>query len=466
MYNIRMKLINNINFIKEIEAFYLQKLPIRLGVNKMNELIRLSYEICTFAGAHLEELADSIALESIIKDGKGELFHRVKHALLELRYPSKTSSDDPHIMPVKISASREECTVWDNEISPSKIFVEKDVRNLKWTDKFLTNFPNAEVIPVERTSSALNILSSGNEADLYNVRRDNVIINRNKAAFTKPCPCTKDCLRCGYWILNVGFGCPIDCTYCYLQMYSNSPGIILPANIEEYAEYVKELNRKVSSRIRIGTGEFTDSLALDKYTEYSKYLIPMFRDTKNLVLELKTKVSDISNVLECGAHENLVVSWSINTRAVAQKYEKGAADVKSRIASAEEAAGRGFKVAFHFDPVVHYEGWEQEYKDIIGELFSSRSVRENTSWISLGTLRYTPGLKQAAENRFADNQIFYGGEFFSGFDDKLRYTRALRVDIYKKMADWISSCGVNAWIYLCMEPIEVWDEVGISKKEF
>ena len=73
-----------------------------------------------------------------------------------------------------------------------------------------------------------------------------------------------------------------------------------------------------------------------------------------------------------------------------------------RINSAVKAAEKGYKVGFHFDPVVFYKEWEEDYKSIVEELFSYDIIRKNTAWISLGTLRYTPGLKQIAEQRFDD----------------------------------------------------------------
>ena len=85
-------------------------------------------------------------------------------------------------------------------------------------------------------------------------------------------------------------------------------------------------------------------------------------------------------------------------------------------------------------------------------------IRKNTAWVSLGTLRYTPGLKQIAERRFSDNLMYYQGEFFADTDGKLRYPRALRINIYKKMAGWIKSFKIPAWVYLCMEPEEIWKE--------
>ena len=453
-----MSINDNYLLAKEIEKKLEQSMPIRLGVNKINELTRLVFEICLSLDQLPEEVLKRAGLYDLKNDrDKGGLFHRMKTDLLTMRYPSLRESDNVRIMPLKIEEISEGHSEWNGEMNPKNIFVEKSTENLEWTKNFLEQFPSSTVEVEENINGAVKRLSSRRGVEAYNSRRDNVFITANKASFIKRCPCTKDAKRCGYWILNLGFGCPFDCSYCYLQTYSNIPGIVLTANIEDYYEHIRTFDLASAKGLRIGTGEFTDSLALDRYTGYSGKLIGFFRNAKNLVLELKTKTADIENVLKEDPHENVVIAWSINTPKIAGICEKGASSVSERIFAAILAAKRGYRVAFHFDPVVWYENWEKEYEDIVGELFSNKEIRDNTAWISLGTLRYTPGLKQAAEQRFGDNTVFYKGEFFLDFDGKFRYPEALRRDMYLKMKGFIKEQGVSCWTYLCMEPFGMMD---------
>ena len=455
-----MTIADNSRFIKEIEDLFTARLPINLGVNKKNELVRLAYEISRAQNISIFEVFEHARIDEHVKSGRSGLFHRAKKALLAIRYPSLGPEEDPHIMPVNIGSDREERPAWDLKFEPKTIFIEKSVHDTEWTQRFIRNFSGAETVVIDNIREGAEGVPSSDPVTLYNSRLQNIFLVRNRSAFIKVCPCSAGCQRCGYWILNLGFGCPIDCAYCYLQTYSNSPGIVLPANIEDYYGYLRKFDDNSSEKIRIGTGEFTDSLALDKYTEYSSRFIPFFRKTRNLVLELKTKVSDIDNVLKEDPHDNVVISWSMNTRDAAEKYEKGGAGITERLDAASRAAKRGYRIGFHFDPIVYIDGWEKEYEALVGEIFSREEVRRNTAWISLGTLRYTPGLKQAAEQRFAENLMFYRGEFFMGPDGKLRYPGRLRVEMYKKMIGWIRSSDVSCWIYLCMEPEEVWKEIN------
>lgn len=457
---------DNRRFISEMEEFFSSELPVTLGVNKKNELIRLSYEICRARKLTFSELTRQIDLENVMIGGKSGLFHRLKNVLMEIRYPSLTPQDEPRLLPIKIDRESEECGAWTGGLDPKKILIEKSVRGAEWTDNFVKKFLDVEIVEIKDITEGFKNVASTSHKNRYNLRRDHIFLTKTKSTFIKICPCTKGCRRCGYWILNVGFGCPMDCSYCYLQTYSNAPGIILPANIEDYYEHIESFDRKLKQKIRIGTGEFTDSLAFDEYTAYSTKLVPFFRNMKNLVLELKTKMDSIDNVLNAEPNDNVVISWSVNTEKMAQKYEKGAPKIKDRVEAALLAARRGYKIGFHFDPLIWYDGWKDEYKKSVEELFSFNEIRKNTVWISLGTLRYTPGLKQTAEKRFSDNIMFYQGEFFAESFGKMRYKKNARIDMYNKMISWIRSCNVDAWIYLCMEPEDVWRKTSLSKKDY
>jgi len=458
--------LKSFNILKKIEERLSGKTPVKLGVNKKNELVRLVYEICCRDDKQPARVLEQIGMDLLVEEGKGDFFHRAKRRLMRLRYPSYVSDADPHLVPLKMDETRSECRVWDFEIDPGVIFVEESVRGSSWTEKFLLDFPNAEIKEIRTFREGVRSLPKTDPVKQYAQRRDNVFLVRNKDAFIKICPCTKGYRRCGYWILNVGFGCPIDCAYCYLQSYSNAPGLVLAANMEEYYPHIEQFDGKAAGRTRIGTGEFTDSLALDKYTKYSSMLIPFFRKRKNLVLELKTKIAGIDTVLKEEPHDNIVISWSVNTPEVAQKYEKGGAPMEERLNAALEASKRGYKIGFHFDPIIYSRGWEDGYREVVESIFSKERLRKNTVWVSLGTLRYMSGLKQVAEQRFSDTLMYYTGEFFTDTDGKLRYPREVRIDIYDKMVRWIREYDPSCWIYLCMEPEEVWRKTPLRENDY
>ncbi|OGP56810.1 MAG: hypothetical protein A2162_09685 [Deltaproteobacteria bacterium RBG_13_52_11b] len=80
------------------------------------------------------------------------------------------------------------------------------------------------------------------------------------------------------------------------------------------------------------------------------------------------------------------------------------------------------------------------------------------AWISLGGFRYPQQLKAISKQRFPKTKIFLG-ELFPGRDAKFRYLSEIRVEMYRKMVQWLQDVDPTLFVYLCMESKEVWEKV-------
>ena len=129
----------------------------------------------------------------------------------------------------------------------------------------------------------------------------------NKGASLKKCPGTPDHICCGYKIFHIGTNCPIDCSYCILQSYFNQPGLRIFVNIiEQLDEVAAHIRANPQNIFRVGTGEFTDSLALDHITGFSEIILPVFSTLPNAVLEFKTKTTNIEKVISLPFRDRVV----------------------------------------------------------------------------------------------------------------------------------------------------------------
>ena len=286
-----------------------------------------------------------------------------------------------------------------------------------------------------------------------------LLLAKNRGKFFKPCPGTREYVCCDYQVLNIGMNCPMDCVYCILQAYLNNPYLSFFVNIEDLlAELSAAFAHSPNHFWRIGTGEFTDSLALDRLTGLSRVLVQFMRDKKSAVLELKTKTAVIENLADLDHGGRTVVAWSLNSPAIVAKEEIRTASLEQRLAAAARCASWGYKLAFHFDPIIYHDGWQQGYAETIGRLFAA-VPKENIAWISMGCLRYLPLLKKIAGQRFPHSRFFHE-EFIEGLDGKARYFRTLRVEMYTHLYQQLRiQADPRTCIYLCMENNEIWQEV-------
>jgi spore photoproduct lyase len=280
---------------------------------------------------------------------------------------------------------------------------------------------------------------------------------RFRGKLLKSCPGTRNYHCCGYRILHFGVQCSLGCSYCILQAYLNQPNLRVFGNLDEiFGELSENLARDPHSLYRIGTGEFSDSLLLDPLTELSRLLVPYFAKASNAVLELKTKTNFIENLegLDHGGHT--IVAWSLNSSDIRKKEEPFAATIAERLEAARLCARRGYFLAFHFDPIIDYPGWQSGYGRTLDRLFATVDPARIV-WISLGAFRFMPELKEIMRRRHPASRIAYG-EFIPGLDGKMRYFRDIRAEFYSFMIDRIRRADPDLCAYLCMESSDIWKE--------
>jgi spore photoproduct lyase len=282
----------------------------------------------------------------------------------------------------------------------------------------------------------------------------------------KQCPGTKGYICCGYQILNIGINCPMDCSYCFLQSYMNQSSLRIFSNLYDKLNIINDIIDGSPNRtFRIGTGEFTDSLSLDYIVNWTHVLLPFFSQKNNCILELKTKTSLIEGLVSSSTshRDRIVVAWSLNTPRIIANEERRTASLKMRILSAKKCQEAGFVLAFHFDPLIYYPGWEEEYAETI-DLLEKHIAPESIIWISLGSFRYMPDLKWIIKMRSPRTHIF-DGEFIPGLDKKFRYFKPIRIKMYYKISERLNKWHDDLGIYLCMESDDVWEKsLGWSPK--
>ena len=287
-----------------------------------------------------------------------------------------------------------------------------------------------------------------------------LVLRRHRGAFLRHCPAgTAGLVCCNYLVVNLASNCPMDCSYCFLQDYlADTPTLTAYTNVDAALGEVDAILRAhPDRRFRIGTGELSDSLALDPLTELSRQLVPFFAARRNALLELKTKTNCIDTLLALDPGGQVVVSWSVNAAAVVESDESGTATLPERPAAARRVQSGGYRVGFHFDPLVEFDGWEAGYAAAV-EAIAAAVDPAGIAWISLGSLRLSPGLLQAVRRRPRPSRAL-AGELVMGADGKARVWRGLRLRMYRFMVARLRAALGAVPVYLCMEPPGVWERV-------
>jgi spore photoproduct lyase len=333
--------------------------------------------------------------------------------------------------------------------SIKKILMEEGAESFDLVRRILGKLPGVSLEKIKEMRQIEDIPSDMGKHVLQLVKY--------KGDFLKPCPGTREYICCGYKILNIGTNCPLDCTYCILQSYFNTPNLRIFVNLEEELKKVlAEIDSNPQAIFRLGTGEFTDSLAVDPITGWTNILLPHFHGRTNAVLELKTKTGSIENLIESDYRRGIIVSWSLSNPFISVREEKGAKSIKERIRAAKKCQSEGYVLGFHFDPLIFHEDWKSEYMRTL-DLLNDNIDPKGIIWLSMGSFRYLPELKTIIRKRHKKT-IVLDGEFVLGMDRKMRYFKPIRIELYSFMKEKLDEWYKDLGIYLCMESHDVWEK--------
>jgi len=259
--------------------------------------------------------------------------------------------------------------------------------------------------------------------------------------------------------------CPYDCHYCYLQAYSQCPAPIIFVNTSDILKAVEEAIWKFRhQRPYFHAGELSDALVFDPLTDFSKSLIDLFNDYPQAALELRTKSTEVENLLSTPHKGNIIPSWTFSPQEVVRLYETGTPSLELRMNAAMRCQEAGYSIGLRFDPIIRISNWQKAYKEMMEAIFSELEP-ERIESASLGCFRYTRALERTIRLRFPEDLLLLD-EFVLADDGKFRYFKPLRAQMYRYIIGLLRERAPKLSISLCMETPEVRKrlarELGVS----
>ncbi|MEF3255139.1 MAG: DNA photolyase [Deferribacterales bacterium] len=284
--------------------------------------------------------------------------------------------------------------------------------------------------------------------------KNNIVITSQKNRFVHNCPATREYRCCNYMVVDAVEGCPFDCTYCILQVYLNHSYIKVYDDMEGVKNSILNLSQK--GKYRLGTGELSDSLALDNILKLTDFIIPIINKQDNLQFEFKTKSTNISNLFNHNP-KNIVISFSLNPEAIVKSEELKTVSAYQRINAAKSLAEYGYKLSFHFDPLIYINDFEKKYLELLNYLIGNIN-EESVEFVSISTFRFIPELADIIRTKYEYTNIL-ANDFIKALDGKMRYFKTLRVYMIKTVYDYLKKHWNKPFIYLCMEDKDIWEKV-------
>lgn len=334
-----------------------------------------------------------------------------------------------------------------------RIWIHVDARDSLLAKRAHEVFPESKI---EYVSNRPFPNSDGElSADEFARSKRHLFLTPFRGKFFKRCPGSRPGLACcNYFVLNWGLQCDMNCSYCYLQSFINTPVLTIYTNLEDALDELRSLDMD-SHALRVGTGETVDSLSLDDFTLYSRRMIEFFRNYPKWTLEFKTKSAKVEQFLDVPHAGNVIASWSVNPQNIIDKEEHLTASLNDRLSAAEACLKKGFRISFHVDPMIWHPEWKESYGQLVDKI-ASRFNPQQVPYMSVGALRFQPEQRGIMRERFGLNSYVTQAETFSSPDGKWRYDHQLRQEMFKFVIDRFKAHNSEWRIFMCMETPETW----------
>ncbi len=265
------------------------------------------------------------------------------------------------------------------------------------------------------------------------------------------CPVASEKTRCcNLMTLDAVESCGFDCSYCSIQSFYNQNTITFDSG---FKDKLLNLNLDQNKTYHIGTGQASDSLMFGNREGILDALFSFAKNNPNIILEFKTKSDNINYFLENEVPKNILCTWSLNTTTIIENEEHLTASLKKRINAARKMADKGIRVGFHFHPIVEYENYLNEYKEVYEQLISTFKAEE-VALISFGTLTFIkPVIKQLRGREFRTKITQIPHEDANG---KTSYPYKTKVEMFSHAYASFKEWHKDVFFYLCMEDHDMW----------
>jgi spore photoproduct lyase len=264
---------------------------------------------------------------------------------------------------------------------------------------------------------------------------------------------------CPHFIeLKWAYGCPYDCSWCYLKgTFRFRPNGKEPV-VKDYGKielHTRAFLEEVKNPEILNTGEIADSLMHENSDKpFSKYIIPIFETQKIHKVMFLTKSSDVKNLLEIEPHNQAIISFSLNAIPVAKRWEK-APSILKRIEAARKVYKVGYEVRVRIDPMVPIDNWKESYKELVDLVFENLAPER----ITLGSLR---GLQSTINGCSDRSWVKYLTES-SNWGKKIDFDT--RFNMYSEVIDYLKSKHNYKKVALCKETIKMWNGLKMNYKQ-
>jgi len=264
----------------------------------------------------------------------------------------------------------------------SCVYVEQEVRDTPRVQDILARIKSTPIVAIERFGEVFNRRSQNFRLQK---RHSALILARKHGRLVLPAPAGYGFESGPGFYFSHMLNCVYDCRYCFLQGMYRSANYVLFSNYEEFAGEVltaaEDLNRPV-----LYSGYDCDSLALEPISKFVDYFVRWFSRHPELTLEIRTKSTQVRDLLDLEPVPNCVIAMSFTPEEIHRRWESRVPSIDKRIDALARLQQQGWPVALRFEPLIYTERFQQDYEQLFSGIFA-RLNSDRLHSVSTGMFR-------------------------------------------------------------------------------
>lgn len=308
---------------------------------------------------------------------------------------------------------------------PKRVFFEKEALNYSLGQELYRHFQKIGIpINMIGTHNRVTGIPGKTPQEAYMEAKQTFVVGVRKTLKFETCKPS------AHYQLPLCTSCIGKCEYCYLNTtLGKKPYLRVYVNIEEILDRAKTYIRERAPEITYFEGAATsDPLPFEAYTGALAKTIKFFAGETLGRFRFVTKFTEVDSLLRVEHAGHTRFRFSLNSQPVIERYEHNTPGLKERVEAAFKVAKAGYPLGFIIAPVILYEGWQKDYRELIAALarVMPSSAAENLSF-EIITHRFTARAKnnilsifpkttlpmKEDERRFKFGQFGYGKYVYS-----------------------------------------------------
>ncbi|MDD5769997.1 MAG: hypothetical protein PHE25_03445 [Candidatus Gracilibacteria bacterium] len=238
------------------------------------------------------------------------------------------------------------------------IYLEKSQKDNIIAKNIILKFTNVNILEIDNYKNIFDKNISGS------IEKVIVIAGVNNAILEAPTGYGHS--GTGYFLKN-SLNCIYNCNYCYLKGAFKNDIQVFFVNYDLMKKQILETisRRQNNETIWFYTSDYSDNLATDNLTNFSIEFFPFFDSLENIKAEIRTKSTNIGNLLKLKPSKNIEIAFSLNPSEVIEKYELKTPNLDMRIKAINTLISAGWQVGIRFLPLLEIDNYKEVYEKFL-----------------------------------------------------------------------------------------------------